>query len=838
MNSSNGLLFTPMKNHSRTLNPAWIPILALACPGWAGTPAAGQEQKTLAKVSITQAMPHWRDYALMWWDNGWDFKSRALARPKILCFQTGWFGLAIAVENLQPLHLGALTNPPPYELAATGDDRRIFSLAPAELFLAIHCGSRIFRCAGAATTEKDWLNFPVRQIENGRFLQRADFPELTFADAQGQALEGRGRLEIVAWPDRLAWRLEFTPKIALTNASLELRLTRPTGSQGERSPASDWPAGELRQAGTWMAFDPQPEAVEEGVSATGLRHPNTPVQVRLDPVRGWHAVQLPPENWRMAEDLDHLDRFSLALRNPSDQPRTFRLLFAKDHPFEGVTGLTPMLRDSQGHPTGIPVQISKNWHARPERPMLYEGPWLHSATVLRLPPHSRVEGEFNITYGHWGGVPAASHAQLCLIGWGWNQLWDEAAIGSWGESICYEADALQQRCRIDDIRPLMVWGMGEGRRKWNWTHNVGGGDFLVYYDASGEYLPWRGVRTAYLCQGPNLTDVTYSGVTADGAIATRIRVSTPRSDDLNRAYHHLRYEVLKPVAFSRLAFYQVGSDNYHWHQYNRLARGNTDGLLEEWDPGRGGKRYLRRDIPCPGPAPWFSLHDGVAKDNLKPVQGAWATRGLVIRSWRARLGGQDAPPFAAVYGTEAGTIPSANLELCAPPGITKLLPGDFVEAELELLILPMAAADYYGPNENLRQSLATQANTWRAVHRQATGNDLRLRALRGRILQAYPPVIAIGMEPSPAATVEITGGVGFVPVTFAGLPSPRELVLTMVKYGRETRVDQAVHGNDYWQTVFDPVRQTWTVTYNVPLDSPEDKPQTVELRFRVIQPSP
>ena len=124
------------------------------------------------------------------------------------------------------------------------------------------------------------------------------------------------------------------------------------------------------------------------------------------------------------------------------------------------------------------------------------------------------------------------------------------------------------------------------------------------------------------------------------------------------------------------------------------------------------------------------------------------------------------------------------------------------------------------------------------MHRQATGNDLRLRALRGRILQAYPPVIAVGPEPSPAATVEITGGVGFVPVTFAGLPSPRELVLTMVKNGRETRVDQAVHGNDFWQTGYDPIRQTWSATYNVPLDSPEDKPQPVELRFRVIQPSP
>ena len=44
-------------------------------------------------------------------------------------------------------------------------------------------------------------------------------------------------------------------------------------------------------------------------------------------------------------------------------------------------------------------------------------------------------------------------------------------------------DACQRACMIDDVRPLMVNGMGGG--KWEWTGNVGGGDFLVYQDATG-----------------------------------------------------------------------------------------------------------------------------------------------------------------------------------------------------------------------------------------------------------------------------------------------------------------------------------------------------------------
>lgn len=124
------------------------------------------------------------------------------------------------------------------------------------------------------------------------------------------------------------------------------------------------------------------------------------------------------------------------------------------------------------------------------------------------------------------------------------------------------------RCRIDDIRPLMITGMGKGSPKWTWTQQTGaavsGSTTLTTAPA---YQPWRAVRSAYLSQGPNLTEVQYSGVTADDHIACRVTVSSPRTDDLNRAYHHLRYDILKPTPFRRLAFYQLGSDRYHWHQY-------------------------------------------------------------------------------------------------------------------------------------------------------------------------------------------------------------------------------------------------------------------------------
>jgi len=490
-----------------------------------------------------------------------------------------------------------------------------------------------------------------------------------------------------------------------------------------------------------------------------------------------------------------------------------------------------MIRDAEGRPTGIPVQLSKNWHSRKERRVLYDGQWFHGSTVLHLPPRSETELELAITYARWGGVPAASHAQLCLIGWGTNQRWDEAAIGSFGESICYEPDGCQCRCAIDDVRPLMVWQQDAKRRKWGWTNNVGGGDFLVYIDEKGLYQYPTRVKAHYEAHGPNLTRVTYAGVSADGCIASRVTVSTPRCDDINRAFHRLRYDVLEPTRFQRLAFYQLGADHYLWFPFHKMARGSAKGLIEEWTPKLGGKAYSRRGIPCPGAAPWFSLHETVSKDTKG---GAWANRGLVIRSWKARLGGKDVPtPFASVYGTAIGAK-SASLELSPPPGIKELLPGDFVEAEVELVVMPMAADDYYGPNENLGAALQAGGNTWRPIHREAVGNRLRLEATRGMVRSRYP--ILIKVDKDQEAEFEVTGGIGYVPIAFAGLTDHRGYELRRRIDGQWRPVDQSVHGNDFWQTDHDPVMDTWRVTYNVSLDTPNDERRAVRFAFGRKEP--
>lgn len=754
-------------------------------------------------------------YTHLWWAEG--FHTADPAGPRALHLRTNAYAAAFDTSIPAITALGPPDTPATY-LAAAMESNEVFTrLPPAALQLRVTVDGTTYTCTAAARNRADHANYPVRLIEGGRWFHRFDVLGLEFTDPGGRPLDAEAWLEVAAWPDRLQLSLEVAPTEADTPAipAIELRDARHAWTSDPPDPAAPRVARLV-----WTPTGPhaKPGFPPGIVTATDARDANAPLPVRFDPALAAYTVALPPRQWSMADDLDRLDRFPLTTTNPTDQPRAIPLVFEFDGPFQGITGMSPVLRDADGHPTGIPVQISKNWHRLPDRPMRHQGPWFRGAALLPLPPGGTWTGELAIAYARWGGVPAASHAQLSLVGWGGNQRWDQAAIGSFGESICYDPDIGLNRSIIDDIRPLLVTGMRGDR--WTWTHNVGGGDFLVLHDAADTRQPLVRMRTAYLAPGPNLTHTVYAGHSADGAIDARLDALTPRTDDLHRAYHRLRYDVRAPVDFTRLAFYQLGADRYNDHQFARIARGNADGLLEEWDTERGGKRYLREGIPVEGPAPWFALLGGTRSPQWD--QGAWADRALVLRHWRARLGGVDIPhPTAAVYGTENGP-PSANLELAPPPGLTRLLPGDFVEAEIELLVLPQSAADYYGPNAALRASVEADGGTWRAVHRLAQANHLDITVAQGRLLRRLP--VEIAATPEGHADLTLTGGAGHLPITFTGLPSPTGHTILL----DGVPLDQAIHGNDYWQIHPDPNGATWAHTINLPADPPV--PRHIQLR--------
>ncbi|MFT5470041.1 MAG: hypothetical protein ACI8UO_005165 [Verrucomicrobiales bacterium] len=603
------------------------------------------------------------------------------------------------------------------------------------------------------------------------------------------------------------WLFSESGKAALAQPRAEWENARLNISLGDLAESGD------AQDGVSLVIDPAALVKidpESEIAVTAER----PIQ--FDPSLGWHVMNLdgvepilPPEV--EGPSNDSIERVRFTLSNPTDTEKTARLMFEKtargfrQRIGTPITGLSAILRDQDGNPTGIPVQLSKNWHNDPEGGV-YSGQWFHGISQVRLPAAAEVELELVLVYGHWGGLPAASHSQLSLIGWGSNQLWDQSALGSWGESICFEPDQVQGKCAITDVRPLMVSSMGEGK-PWGWTSNVGGGDFFRLFDQAGGRVPHSGMQTTYHRQGPCLTEVSYAGRIGDG-LRHSATVCLARGDDLLRGVYRIRLDVTQPTDFSRLAIFQIGADSYSQTGERAMAIGNESGLLREWKTQWGGDVYRTEPLEFPGRIRWASLHQAVPRENEKP--GAWANRGIVIREWKARLGGQEAFPWIAERGLDRGAVQTSTLDILPPPGVMRLEPGDFIEATIEHIVVPQFAKDYYGPNKALREALESDENTWKMIQREALGNDRRVEMKIGILERIYPDIRI--QTKDGAADFSLSGGLGHVPISFKGLKSHAGYQLLV----DGVAVDQSVHGSDFWQTDFDPVTRTWSQTFNLP----------------------
>ena len=332
------------------------------------------------------------------------------------------------------------------------------------------------------------------------------------------------------------------------------------------------------------------------------------------------------------------------------------------------------------------------------------------------------------------------------------------------------------------------------------------------FDQEGEHVVHSGMRTSYHRYGPCLTEVTFAGKLGDG-ITHHTTVSLGRSDDIVRGTYKLRLDVDAATDFSRLVLFQIGADTYNFTQEKKIAFGDETGLLKEWNTTPGGNRYQTEPTECLGATPWFSLHDGKSPKADTKFK-AWANRGIVIRDWKARLGGKDSKPWFAEHGLTRHRIDSTTLDIVPPPGVNRLEPGDFVEATIEHLVLPQSAGDYYGPNEELRAALTAHGNTWNMAAREALENSRKVKMAAGKLRHLYPDVRV--ESDGGRAAFELAGGLGYVPVTITGLDAHDGFRLEV---DGET-LDQSVHGNDFWQTDYDSGSGTWSRTYNIPAGAP------------------
>lgn len=508
---------------------------------------------------------------------------------------------------------------------------------------------------------------------------------------------------------------------------------------------------------------------------------------------------------------DNYDEFLIKIENNS--ATTTRIPFQLRLPHvPAITGLVPLLCKEDGTPTGIPVQLSKNWH-NPEHDGLF------AYTLLPAKPGLGTY-KLRIVYGFYGAIPSASHSQLSLVGWGGNGRWDQLAIGSWGETFCLDMDMSPTNVAITDVRGLYLRN-GKDGDKWGWSDGGWGGDWLGIRNDKDEKLAFSQMKTAYLAHGPCLTDVHYDGAYGSGpAVDLAATVRVPRVDDHARTFNTLRYTFNEEVSTKGAWLYKMGGG---WFVSPKIAYGNRDGLIAEHDVPQTGLNpgdVLRPPVTLAGDGPWWVAYPGGHIGDGR----TWGTgsRALIIRGYRASFGGQviENPTIAFPVNDrkfEEGQT-DINLLLVPPTNVAAFLPGDYVELDTEWIVVPRVADDYYGPNETFRKHLEEHPRSWRTVHRAAVGNNLEINISGGELKRQHPIIIE---TTKPEVTVDIKGGLGYVPIRFDGLATADGYALYEVVDGEEQPLDQSRHGNDFWQTDYETSTGAYRMTFNIPLD---DKP--------------
>ncbi len=517
-----------------------------------------------------------------------------------------------------------------------------------------------------------------------------------------------------------------------------------------------------------------------------------------------------------------MERTKLILHNPSNTEQLERFIFEKTDKVKAITGCSMILRDKDGHPTGIPIQISKNWHT--DYYSRFVGPWVRGYTMMVIPPHQTIELELTRVSGFWGSLPAVSHSQLSLSSWGKknptsHQLWEETAVGAFGESICYEPYGGSTQSMITDVRPLFVQStkkMVPEPRKYDWTPNVGGGDFLRFYGLRGELKQIKEIRVDYKRNCPNLSEVIYRGKTEKDEADYKLTTFLIRSNDYLRAYYHVELIVNETLEFNRLAIAQFGSETYAFSHEHNFAYGNENGVLLDIENEREREGYSHQNIDAPGAAPWASMHN--AENQLPGKYGTWANRGLILREWKSIVDGKLIEPKFSTYVHFSKRINKyvTLIELNLPASVRSLQKGDKIDAVIELCVLPNEPDSYYGDNEIFKEFIKKEANTWKPMFREAHQNTLQVNIKKGKLVRRTPLMIAAEND---EVVVDLSNGLGYVPFTISNISNYKDFKAIITRNGDFINLkDQEKFGNDYWQTDFDAETRTWQVTYSIPMD--------------------
>ena len=675
--------------------------------------------------------------------------------------------------------------------------------AESQLDLVANINGKEYRPVGGPTRslQEDYSYSPIQLVESGDWFQHLAIYDLLLVDAEGNQCAANAWLEIRAWGDRclFEWFVEpeekTTVQLSICLNAIDQEPQSAEGSGGRVQLGVDFSGESIQQI---VADD---RSVHISAVAKDAFTQGQP-EVKYSAVSDAWEVIIPKQDWPSdgaAYNKDLLDRVShydMQLENTTDTPRDVCLRFV--HDYHPITGYVPMLLDAEGAQTGLPLQNSKNWHDF--RPEPYGGEWIHITARLTIAPQAVVDFEYIVTHAQWQGVAASSAAQLSLIGWGYNGFWTQMALGAWGESVCLQAGRTMRRAFITDVRPFEV--VGRNGVPYDWTSNVGGGDIGKVVDDQGKLITWQGSVREYAMIGPNLSHVRVTERSAQNRMRLQIDSYLPRSNSINRSYFKVKLEALEDIAFKEFALFQLGNDYYNEMESSKIAWGTVDGLLGEASPPAAEWGTVMEPVKLPSTPSWVSLHGNAAE----PKTGGRGVRGLVIRDYRAKLGGKvyDAPWLAS-----ARTKSRLNAELVLPPEIKQLKAGDTVEFTVEMDIFPFSADIYFGDDAALKQRLEATPDSWELTAYEAEHQQVRINDAP----QVFPATYEVTRAKQQSFTVNSQSRMDTICVT--GLSNPGTWQIVERVDGKSVPLGERFSVEAQPQITYVPETGTWTAVLSL-----------------------
>lgn len=539
--------------------------------------------------------------------------------------------------------------------------------------------------------------------------------------------------------------------------------------------------------------------------------------------------------------------------DPSDE-HTLRLSFSRNFntkssgfssgrtPGAEITGISAQIWETASQQaSGIPSQISKNWHVGSSVAYWagYDGYWWTVNAFIRVPPDSSINLTLALNYETYGGVPAFSHAQLSIEGYSNRWLWEEASLGAGGENICFDPLGSHTQATITDIRPKLF----DGR----WKENIGGGNFLpnLFTKVEGgsgalEYI--KELDGQIYTSGPCLSNASYSGRTRDDSLKARVEISGARTDDFVRLFFRTRLDFTEDVDVARLTIFQIGSETYNYNaNYDYIMTGasgvNSTNVSRSCSGGTSrsfSNMYNSYDgnwvrTPVSGFAPWWFAFG----PNLTPMSEdsdmLVGDRGIIVRQYQSRIAG-------VLHSRPYFSILCDKIEFGLPSGVDRLLQGDFIEMEIELLVLPREEdfnTSMFNSGSNSLAAVQSLSN-WQIVREDAMRGNIDVIPLDSRTsVESLYPVRICSQIPTRADAEGIIFTIigrplGFTPIVVCGLGTHSvastgqhglwfresgESVWTLLRQGANEGL------NDFWQTNFDRSSRTYEIVYNVELSS-------------------